>query len=93
MAPLVHSKKTVSNKFDEKKIRDVLARRTRGEVECGTPAGCIDVFTKEEVIEIQHYKNWKSGIGQVKAYGGYYPRHITRLHIFAQEDRWPRDCA
>ncbi|CAM9791863.1 unnamed protein product, partial [Ectocarpus sp. 6 AP-2014] len=47
--------------------------------------GCIDVFTKGEVVEIKHNTNWKSGIGQVKAYGEYYPRHKKRLHLFARE--------
>ncbi|CAM9368436.1 unnamed protein product, partial [Ectocarpus sp. 12 AP-2014] len=38
-----------------------------------------------EVIEIKHYRNWKSGIGQVKAYGEYHPLHKKRLHLFARE--------
>ena len=84
-APLAHSVKAVSKKIDEKDVRDALARRTLGEIEWGTPAGSIDVFTKDEVIEIKHYRNWKSGVGQVKAYGEYYPLHKKRLHLFARE--------
>lgn len=51
----------------------------------GTPAGSIDVFTKNEVIEVKYYKNWKNGIGQVMAYGEYYPLHKKRLHLFAHK--------
>ncbi|CAM9241890.1 unnamed protein product, partial [Ectocarpus sp. 4 AP-2014] len=75
----------MSNKVDEKDVRDALARHTQGEIEWRTPAGSIDVFTKDEVIEIKYYKNWKSGIGQVKAYGEYYPLHKKRLNLFARE--------
>lgn len=74
-----------SNKVSEKQVRDALARITRGEIEWATPAGYIDVFTKDEVIEIKHYKNWKNGVGQVKAYGEYHPSHKKRLHLFAHE--------
>ncbi|CAM9210116.1 unnamed protein product, partial [Ectocarpus sp. 8 AP-2014] len=66
----------------EKDVRDALARHTRGQTEWGTPAGSIDVFTRDEVIEIKHFKNWKSGIGQVKAYGEHHPSHKKRLHLF-----------
>lgn len=79
------SKKSVPNKVSEKEFRDALARITQGEIEWGTPAGSIDVFTKDEVVEIKYYKNWKNGVGQVKAYGEYYPSHQKRLHLFAHE--------
>ncbi|CAM9497095.1 unnamed protein product, partial [Pylaiella littoralis] len=69
----------------EKDVRDALARHTRGQTEWGTPAGSIDVFTRDEVIEIKHFKNWKSGVGQVKAYGEHHPSHKKRLHLFAHE--------
>ncbi|CAN0298381.1 unnamed protein product, partial [Pylaiella littoralis] len=68
----------------EKDVKDALARRTQGETEWGTPAGSIDVSTKNEVVEVKHYKNWKNGIGQVEAYGEYYPLHRKR-HLFAHE--------
>ncbi|CAM9456914.1 unnamed protein product, partial [Ectocarpus sp. 13 AM-2016] len=72
-------------KVTEKDVRDALARHTRGRTEWSTPAGSIDVFTSDEVIEIKHLKNWKSGIGQVKAYGEHHPTHKKRLHLFAHE--------
>lgn len=74
-----------SNKVNEKQGRDALALRARGELKWATPAGSIDVFTKDEVIEIKHYKNWKNGVGQVKAYGEDHPSHKKRLHLFAHE--------
>ncbi|CAN0039066.1 unnamed protein product, partial [Ectocarpus sp. 12 AP-2014] len=77
--------KIASNKVNEKDVRDALARHTRGQTEWGTPAGSIDVFTRDEVIEIKHFKNWKSGVGQVKAYGEHHPSHKKRLHLFAHE--------
>lgn len=48
-------------------------------------AGFIDVFTQNEIIQIKHYRNWKNGVGQVKAYGEYYPLHEKRLHLFGRE--------
>ncbi|CBJ33597.1 conserved unknown protein [Ectocarpus siliculosus] len=77
--------KNASNKVSERDVRDALARQTRGQTEWGTPAGSIDVFTRDEVIEIKHFKNWKSGVGQVKAYGEHHPSHKQRLHLFAHE--------
>lgn len=70
IAPMVHTKKT-SNKVKEKDVRYALAKRLGGETEWGSPAGLIDVFTKNEVIEVKHYINWKNGIGQVMSYGAY----------------------
>lgn len=32
---------------------------------------------------MKHYKQWKTGIGQVMAYGAHYPSHTKRLHLFA----------
>ena len=80
-----HSSTEVSKKIDEKSVRDALAHHTRGKIEWGTPAGFIDVFTQDEIIEIKHYKNWKNGVGQLMAYGVYYPVHKKRLHLFARE--------
>lgn len=60
IAPMVHTKK-MSNKVKEKDVRDTLAKRLGGVTEWGSPAGSIDVFTKSEVIEVEHYINWKMG--------------------------------
>lgn len=56
-ASRAHSKTEVSKKVDEKSVRDALARHARGEIEWGTPAGSIDVFTQDEIIEIKHCRN------------------------------------
>lgn len=50
---MVHTKKNV--KVKEKDVRDALAKRLGGETEWGSPAGLIDVFTQNEVIEVKHY--------------------------------------
>lgn len=73
------------NKVKEKDIRDALAKHLRGEIEWLTPSGSIDVFTPTEVIEVKHFKHWKSGIGQVLSYGTHHPSHIKRLHLFAHK--------
>lgn len=50
-----------------------------------TPSGCIDCLTKYEVIEVKHYRNWKSGIGQVISYASHYPSHDKRVHLFGHK--------
>jgi hypothetical protein len=47
-----------------------------------TPVGTIDVLTNDEVIEIKSAKQWKAALGQVLTYGGQYPNHKKRLHLF-----------
>ena len=75
----------VANNVKEKNVRDTLAKRLQGEIEWLTPSGSIDVFTRTEVIEVKHFKHWKSGIGQVISYGAHHPSHNKRLHLFAHK--------
>lgn len=49
-----------------------------------TPVGIIDILTNTEIIEIKCWSNWKSAIGQLFAYGYYYPNHMKRIHLFGQ---------
>ena len=78
-------KKDVTNKVKEHSVRDALSSRLGGMIEVLTPTGCIDCLTKNEVIEVKYYRNWKSGIGQVMSYGTNYPSHKKRLHLFAHK--------
>lgn len=54
-------------------------------MEVPTPSGSIDVLSKTELIEVKFYRSWKTAVGQVIAYGHYYPSHTKRLHLFAQK--------
>jgi len=47
-----------------------------------TPAGNIDILTKNEIIEVKYIKKWKEALGQVISYGKYYPNHRQRIHLF-----------
>lgn len=79
--------KQPSKRVKEHEIRDALSRRlgVKTMTEVLTPAGSIDVLSENEVIEVKHYRSWKSGVGQVMAYGHYHPSHKKRLHLFAQK--------
>lgn len=49
-----------------------------------TDAGIIDILTETEIVEIKEWKNWKEAIGQLIAYGHYYPNHQKRMHLFGE---------
>lgn len=73
----------VSSKVNENVVRDALAKSIGGHIEWRIPLGAIDVFNSSEVVEVKHYKQWKSGIDEVISYGAHYPSHEKRLHLFA----------
>lgn len=66
----------------EARIQARIAMETGGLTEVTTDYGRIDVLTDSELIEIKKAAQWKSGIGQVLVYGGMYPKHTKRLHLF-----------
>jgi hypothetical protein len=66
----------------ERKIRDRLHAQLGGLVEVVTPAGRIDLLTKTHIIEIKTVGDWKSALGQILAYSGFYPEHQKRIHLF-----------
>lgn len=68
--------------FVERKIRDRLHAQLGGLVEVVTPAGRIDLLTKTHIIEIKTVGDWKSALGQILAYSGFYPEHQKRIHLF-----------
>lgn len=63
-------------------IQKKLAEQSGGQVEVPTESGRIDVLTSTEIIEIKRIDQWKSALGQVLAYGIFYPSHQKRLHLF-----------
>ena len=66
----------------ERKIRDRLHAQLGGLVEVVTPAGRIDLLTNTHIIEIKTVGDWKSALGQILAYSGFYPEHQKRIHLF-----------
>ena len=76
-------KKTTANRAEipESVYRDILAKKLNGSVEVVTPVGIIDVLTKNEIIEVKVSKRWKDALGQILAYGHYYPKHQKRIHL------------
>ena len=71
-----------SKKQYEKLIQQSLLSRKGGQIEVSTPVGNIDLLTNSEVIEIKDKSNWKSALGQVIAYGYYYPSHQKTICLF-----------
>ena len=70
----------------ERQVRDRLSAELGGLTEVATPAGRIDLLTETEIVEVKQVKDWKSAIGQVLAYSGFYPEHHKRVHLFGRHD-------
>lgn len=70
----------------EKQIRDRLQSQLGGLTEVVTPAGLFDLLTQTEIIEVKHLSEWKSAMGQILAYSGFYPEHRKRIHLFGKND-------
>lgn len=79
---IVYRETKRSQVFSEKVIREKLHTKKSGQIEVSTPAGVIDLLTCSEIIEIKNVKNWKSAMGQVLAYGFYYPSHQKVICLF-----------
>lgn len=45
-----------------------------------------DLLTQTEIIEVKHLSEWKSAMGQILAYSGFYPEHHKRIHLFGKND-------
>lgn len=69
----------------EQRVRDRLHRELGGLIEVSTLAGRIDLLTETEIIEIKHLSEWKSAMGQMLAYSGFYPEHQKRIHLFSKK--------
>jgi hypothetical protein len=66
----------------ESQIRDRLKSQLGGLTEVKTAAGRIDLLTETEIIEVKRVGEWKSGLGQLLVYSGFYPEHQKRLYLF-----------
>lgn len=73
---------------------DVVAHYFEAELYCGakkevrTPAGNIDLLTDHFLYEMKQVEKWKEAIGQLVAYGTYYPNHKKVLVVFGTFDEW-----
>ncbi len=68
----------------EQLVRDRLKSQLSGQPEVATPAERIDLLTDLEVIEVKAFEDWKSAVGQVLAYSGFYLEHQKYIHLFAR---------
>lgn len=66
----------------ELSVKEALAKKLKGEIEVLTPVGSIDILTSQELIEVKQAALWKTALGQVMAYGYFYPIHVKRIHLF-----------
>jgi hypothetical protein len=71
-----------SEGFPEKLHQIQLCEQLGGEMEVSAAFGQIDILTDTELIEVKHYYQWKSAVGQLLAYSQSYPDRIKRLHLF-----------
>lgn len=75
----IHSKTTL---LMEKKVQDMLLLQVGGQTEVHVPTGRVDILTPFFVIEIKHGRSWMHGIGQLQAYGQYFPERRKILQLF-----------
>lgn len=68
--------------FLEKIVKERLSVQLDGETEVITPVGNIDILTSTQIIEVKTISDWKNALGQVLAYGYFYPSHEKRIHLF-----------
>jgi len=68
----------------EKQYQKSLCDLLNGKLEVPTLVGKIDILTSTEIIEVKGVCQWKSALGQVLAYGHFYPSHQKRIHLFGE---------
>ena len=74
-----------SNK--EKTIQSKLKKHLGGKIEVPTPVGKIDLLTKDKLIEIKKYDDWKCALGQLIAYSSFQPDKKKVLYLFDVGDK------
>lgn len=74
-------KGTLYYKNSENFYKNKLANELNGKTEVPTNVGRIDILTLNEIIEVKEILSWKSALGQILAYGYYYPNHKKRIHL------------
>lgn len=83
---LIHIKPSDQKNDKEKIIQKKLQMLLGGEIEVETPCGYIDLLTKDSVIEIKVFYNWKYALGQVLSYSNYYPNYKKVVYFFKECD-------
>ena len=68
----------------EKDVQRRLCFVEKGKMEVPCPAGIIDIITDTDIVEVKKASDWKDAVGQVLAYGEYYPSLIKRIHLFSE---------
>lgn len=68
--------------LEEYEHKIMLAKMVGGAVEVQTPVGLIDVLSDTCVWEVKQYKKWKSALGQVLAYGYFYPSRGKGVYLY-----------
>ena len=77
------NQRRIANASPEKQVENRLAATLPGcQQQVLTAVGQLDILTATEVIEVKDVKAWKAALGQVLVYGGQYPSHSLRLHLF-----------
>lgn len=66
----------------ESQVRDQLVLQVGGQIEVAVPIGRIDILTPHSVIEVKKGRHWMHGIGQLQAYGQYFPDRKKILQLF-----------
>ena len=50
-----------------------------------TPVGIIDILTEDKMIEIKAWSGWKTALGQMLAYGRFYPEHEKIVYFYGSK--------
>jgi hypothetical protein len=56
---------------EKDKIQDV-SEKNEVRREVRSEHGRVDLMTKDEVVEVKHWKDWKHALGQVKIYSSFF---------------------
>lgn len=75
----------------ERLWRDIVARQNQGVVEIKTPVGTIDVLCEKDIYEVKHVRKWKHALGQVLAYGYFYPLKSKNIYLFGESSTETRE--
>ncbi|AGC02398.1 transcriptional regulator [Acanthamoeba polyphaga moumouvirus] len=78
------------NNCKEKQLKLKLQKKLGGTTEVPTSCGKIDLLTKNYIVEIKTYNNWKAALGQILAYSDQYPDKNKRIYLFDVPD--DNDC-
>lgn len=66
----------------ELKIKLKLNKSLKGEMEVETDNGFIDILTDKKIIEVKSANFYKQALGQILAYGIYYPKKQKVIYLF-----------